>query len=35
MDYLRIGTTYYKKVRKPLASGDLVEISGPLVNRMY
>ncbi len=25
MDYVRIGTTYYKKVRKPLASGDVVE----------
>jgi hypothetical protein len=25
MNYLRIGTTYFKKVRKPLASGDVVE----------
>jgi hypothetical protein len=25
MDYVRIGTTYYKKVRKPLVSGDTVE----------
>ena len=25
MDYVRIGTTYYKKVRKPLASLDVVE----------
>ncbi len=25
MDYLRIGTTYYKKVGKPLASLDVVE----------
>src|SRR4051794_9995120 len=29
MDYLRIGTTYYKKVRKPLASGDVVEFLVP------
>jgi len=26
MDYVRIGTTYYKKVRNPLASCDLVEL---------
>jgi hypothetical protein len=29
MDYVRIGTTYYKKVRKPLASGDAVEFLLP------
>jgi len=29
MDYVRIGTTYYKKVRKPLASGDVVEFLVP------
>jgi hypothetical protein len=25
MQYVRIGTVYYKKVRKPLASGDIIE----------
>lgn len=29
MDYVRIGTTYYKKVRKPLASGDTAEFLLP------
>ncbi|TDH23979.1 helicase [Segetibacter sp. 3557_3] len=29
MSYLRIGTIYYKKVRKPLATGDLVEFLVP------
>jgi hypothetical protein len=29
MDYMRIGTTYYKKVRKPLASGDVGEFLMP------
>lgn len=29
MDYVRIGTTYYKTVRKPLASGDVVEFLVP------
>lgn len=29
MDYLRIGTNYYKKVHKPLASGDKMEILIP------
>src|SRR4051812_20549365 len=29
MNYVRIGTTYYKKVRKPLASGDVVEFMVP------
>jgi len=25
-EYLRIGTTYYRKIRKPLASGDFTEL---------
>jgi len=29
MEYVRIGTTYYKKVRKPLASGDVIEFLVP------
>lgn len=29
MDYVRIGTTYYKTVHKPLASGDVVELLVP------
>lgn len=29
MNYLRIGTTYYKKVYKPLASGDRIEMLLP------
>lgn len=29
MEYVRIGTNYYKKVRKPLASGDVVEFLVP------
>ncbi len=29
MEYVRIGTTYYKTVRKPLASGDVVEFLVP------
>ena len=29
MDYVRIGTTYYKSVRKPLASGDYTEMLVP------
>jgi Family of unknown function (DUF5906) len=29
MDYVRIGTTYYKQVHKPLASGDLVAVLMP------
>jgi len=29
MEYVRIGTTYYKRVRKPLASGDAVEFLVP------
>jgi hypothetical protein len=29
MDYVRIGTTYYKNVRKPLASGDVAAVLMP------
>ena len=29
MDYVRIGTTYYKTVRRPLASGDTIEMLVP------
>jgi hypothetical protein len=28
-EYLRIGTTYYRKIRKPLASGDFTELLLP------
>jgi len=28
-EYLRIGTTYYRKIRKPLAPGDFTELLLP------
>src|SRR3954470_23762212 len=29
LEYLRIGTVYYRKIRKPLASGDVTEMLLP------